>query len=151
MKISEAAAVSGCHLETIRYYEHAGLMPQARRKANGYRDYGEEDVNRLRFISRGRELGFSLDEIRSLLRLGGSDAMLSCSEIDVVARGHLADIRSKIRELTRMAKELEHTINACSGGTRGQCAILGALRHPRSPAGTAMRSTRAADPRDGQC
>lgn len=139
MKISEAAAASGCHLETIRYYEQAGLMPKVRRKDNGYREYSEEEVDRLRFITRGRELGFSLDEIRSLLRLG-SDTTLSCGEIDEIARGHLAEIRSKIRELSRMAKQLEHTINECSGGARGQCAILGALRRPRpNVSATAMK------------
>ncbi len=60
MKISEAAAASGCHLETIRYYEQIELLPKPLRTAGGYRDYRPEDVDRLRFVTRGRDLGFSL-------------------------------------------------------------------------------------------
>lgn len=129
MKISEAAAASGCHLETIRYYERVGLMPTPHRTDNGYREYRDAEVDRLRFITRSRDLGFSLDEIRGLLQLE-SDRTLSCGDIDVVARKHLADIHRKIQELHRIARELDHTINTCSGGARGQCSILATLREP---------------------
>ena len=81
MKISDAAAASGCHLETIRYYERIGLMPRPERTDSGYRVYREKEVDRLRFISRGRELGFSLEEIRSLLLLE-HDVSLSCDQVD---------------------------------------------------------------------
>lgn len=127
MKISEAAAASGCHLETIRYYERVGLMPQPTRTGSGYRAYAPADVERLRFISRGRELGFSLEEIRSLLRLD-DDPKLKCGDVDALARAHLADIHQRIEELTRMAGELERVIAQCAGGERGACTILGALR-----------------------
>ncbi len=127
MKISEAAAASGCHLETIRYYERLGLIPEPSRTPSGYRAYGPAEVDRLRFISRGRELGFSLDEIRSLLRLN-DEPQMSCGEVDRLARAHLADIRSRISELQRMAKELKHVIAGCAGGKRGTCAILDALK-----------------------
>lgn len=127
MKISEAAAASGCHLETIRYYERVGLMPRPARTAGGYREYSGAEVDRLRFITRGRELGFSLEEIRSLLSLG-DDPRLSCRDVDAIARSHLADIRKRIDELSGIAIELERTIDRCAGGDRGQCAILGALR-----------------------
>lgn len=127
MKIGEAAAASGCHLETIRYYERIGLLPRTVRTDNGYRDYSSEDVDRMRFVTRGRELGFSLDDIRSLLRLA-ANASLSCSEVDRVARQHLADVRTRIAELRRMARELERTIQSCAGGSRGDCSILGALQ-----------------------
>lgn len=129
MKISEAAIASGCHLETIRYYERSGLLPAPARTANGYREYTPVEVDRLRFISRGRELGFSLDEIRSLLSLD-DDPTMSCSDVDVIARQHLADIRDRIRELNNMAAELERVISQCAGGERGHCAILSALRKP---------------------
>ena len=109
MKISEAAAASGCHLETIRYYERSGLMPAPARTASGYREYSPTEVDRLRFISRGRELGFSLEEIRSLLSLDDDPAM-SCCDVDVIARQHLADIRDRIRELSNMAAELERVL-----------------------------------------
>ncbi len=67
MRIGEAATASGCHIETIRYYERIGLLPHPARSVSGYREYLPEEVDRLRFITRGRELGFSLEEIRSLL------------------------------------------------------------------------------------
>jgi MerR family mercuric resistance operon transcriptional regulator len=127
MKIGEAAAASGCHLETIRYYERIGLLPKAARRTNGYRDYGTEEVNRLRFIARGRELGFSLEEVRTLLRLAERTDM-SCDDVDRLARQQLAAVRSRIRELQRIARELERTIDSCVGQSCGNCAILGALQ-----------------------
>ncbi len=127
MKISEAAAASGCHLETVRYYERVGLVPSPNRTGSGYRVYAQADVERLRFVTRGRELGFSLEEIRSLLRLN-DDPKLSCGDVDALARVHLADIHQRLEALTRMAGELERVILQCAGGERGACAILGALR-----------------------
>ena len=129
MKISEAAAASGCHLETIRYYERVGLVPRPTRTGSGYRAYTPADVERLRFISRGRELGFSLEEIRSLLRLD-DDPKLKCGDVDALARAHLVEIRQRIEELLRMANELERVIVQCAGGERGACTILGTLRRP---------------------
>lgn len=129
MKIGEAAEASGCHIETIRYYERVGLLPRPARTEGGYRDYTAEQVQRMRFITRGRELGFSLDEIQSLLALAG-DASLSCSDVDRLARQHLDEIRARVRELNRMARELERTIAGCEGGRRAQCTILDALRAP---------------------
>ena len=127
MKISEAAAASGCHLETVRYYERVGLVPSPNRTGSGYRVYAQADVERLRFVTRGRELGFSLEEIRSLLRLN-DDPKLSCGDVDALARVHLTDIHQRLEALTRMAAELERVILQCAGGERGACAILGALR-----------------------
>lgn len=132
MQIGEAAAASGCHIETIRYYERVGLLPHPARTAGGYRNYRLEEVDRLRFITRGRELGFSLEEIRSLLTLA-DDPALSCRDVDQLARHHLADIQQRVRELRRIARELERTIANCAGGKRGQCAILGALRQRPTP------------------
>ncbi len=133
MKISDAAAASGCHLETIRYYERVGLLPEPERTRNRYRQYTDADVERLRFITRGRDLGFSLEEIRSLLRLA-QDPDLSCGEVDQLARQHLGDIRTRIADLQRMASELERTIGACHGGERGTCTILETLRQPATSA-----------------
>ena len=73
MKISQAAEASGCHLETIRYYEKIGLLPHPTRTDSGYRVYTSADIERLRFIARGRDLGFSLEEIRSLLQLASDE------------------------------------------------------------------------------
>ncbi|KGM50702.1 MerR family transcriptional regulator [Lysobacter concretionis Ko07 = DSM 16239] len=133
MKIGEVATRSGCHPETVRYYERIGLLPAPPRTSSGYREYQPTDVDRLRFISRGRDLGFSLAEIRSLLGLAEDDG-LSCEDVDRLARVHLVDIQARLGDLQRMAAELERVIGSCSGGERGQCAILDTLRHP--PAGT---------------
>ncbi len=127
MKISTVATNSGCNLETIRYYERIGLMPTPERTPKGYREYSEADVERLRFISRGRGLGFNLQEIRSLLRLA-QDPDISCSEVDQLARKHLDDILVRLKDLQRMARELERTIDHCGGGQRGECTILDSLR-----------------------
>lgn len=132
MKIGAAAAASGCHIETIRYYERIGLLSPPARTTGGYREYLPKDVERLRFITRGRELGFSLDEICSLLTLS-DDPALSCRDVDQLSRHHLADIQQRMRELRRIARELERVIASCAGGKRGQCAILGALRHRPTP------------------
>jgi MerR family mercuric resistance operon transcriptional regulator len=139
MKIGEAAAASGCHLETIRYYERVGLMTAPARTTSGYRAFSAGEVERLRFINRGRELGFSLDEIRSLLRLN-DDPTLSCSNVDAIARTHLADIRGRIDALQDIVSELERVITDCAGGDRGDCAILGALKiAPDRPSGVPSR------------
>ncbi|TDR37730.1 MerR family mercuric resistance operon transcriptional regulator [Tahibacter aquaticus] len=129
MKISEAAAASGCHLETIRYYERIGLLSKAARRDNGYRVYTHAEVERLRFITRGRELGFSLEEIQSLLALAEQTDM-PCADVDRMARQHLADIQGRIQALQRMAQELARTIEGCAGGARARCAILGDLQAP---------------------
>ena len=88
MKIGEVSASSGCHIETIRYYERIGLMTAPDRTASGYRQYRDADIDRLRFITRGRALGFSLEELKSLLRLA-EESQLSCSDVDRLARIHL--------------------------------------------------------------
>lgn len=132
MKISEASQASGCHLETIRYYERIGLIPSPTRTGSGYRSYSEQDVERLRFITRGRDLGFSLDEIRSLMRLD-QDGDLACEDVTRLAQQHLIDVQERIRDLQRVARELERTIRSCGGGVRAQCAILNALKHSPAP------------------
>ena len=131
MKISRAAEASGCHLETIRYYERIGLLPQPDRTGSGYRVYGSADIERLRFIARGRDLGFSLEEIRSLLQLAGDEG-LCCVDVDRLARSHLADIRTRLADLQRMANELERVIQGCQGGQRAECTILSTLRQSPS-------------------
>lgn len=136
MKISEASQASGCHLETIRYYERIGLVPAPTRTGGGYRSYSEQDVERLRFITRGRDLGFSLDEIRSLMRLD-QDGDLACEDVTRLAKQHLIDVQERIRDLQRVARELERTIRSCGGGVRAECAILDALKQSPAPGAAA--------------
>lgn len=129
MKISQAAEASGCHLETIRYYEKIGLLPHPARTDSGYRVYTSADIEQLQFIARGRDLGFSLEEIRSLLQLARDEGM-SCGDVDRLARAHLADVRARLEDLRRMAEELERVIASCHGGQRAECTILSTLRQP---------------------
>lgn len=126
MKIGELAAATGCHFETIRYYEKVGLLPKPQRTASGYRAYRPGDIARVRFITRGRALGFSLDEIQSLFRLSESPG-LTCVDVDALARRHLVEVREKLAQLQRMEAELVATIERCRGGQRATCAVLESL------------------------
>lgn len=126
MRIGELAKKTGCHLETIRYYERIGLMPAPERSLSGYRQYSTADVGRLNFIMGSRALGFHLEEVRSLLRLA-SESTLSYADVDAMARQHLAQVEEKQRELGALASELQAMIGACDQGSRAQCTILRSL------------------------
>ncbi len=127
MKIGQVSAASGCQIETIRYYERIGLLKAPARTEAGYRHYTDADVDRLRFVARGRALGFSLEEIASLLRLA-QDEGLSCDDVDRLARAHLADVQQRVGDLLRIQEELQRTIEGCRGTQRSQCSILQALQ-----------------------
>ena len=92
----ELARRAGCNLETVRYYEKIGLLSEPPRTSAGYRAYGATHERRLRFVLRARELGFSLDEIRALLRLA-EERDRPCAEARAVAAAHLDDVRAKVR------------------------------------------------------
>lgn len=126
LKRGELARRTGCNLETIRYYEKIGLLPEPPRSANDYRIYDEAHVHRLRFVLRGRELGFSIEEIRGLLELvdGGNQ---TCGEVKARTDHHLTDVRAKIADLRRIEKILAQTAAKCSGGAAPKCPILDAL------------------------
>jgi MerR family mercuric resistance operon transcriptional regulator len=123
---ADLAIRTGCHLETIRYYESAGLMPDPRSSKRGYRMYGEEHVSRLRFILRARELGFSTEDVRGLLGLIDAGAQ-TCAEVKACSDRHLLEIRKKIADLRKIEKVLAETSARCKGGTAPQCAVLDAL------------------------
>lgn len=126
LKRGELARCTGCNLETIRYYEKIGLLPEPPRSASDYRVYDESHIRRLRFILRGRELGFAIDEIRGLLELvdGG---MQTCAEVKARTEHHLTDVRAKITDLRRIETILKRTAAQCSGDAAPQCPILEAL------------------------
>lgn len=134
MRIGELAKKTGCHLETIRYYERIGLLREPERSLSGYRQYTSADVERVNFIVGSRALGFHLDEVRSLLRLA-SESTLSCADVDIIAREHLAQVKEKQHELAALASELQAMIKACGQSTRENCTILRSLSH-RSHAGS---------------
>ncbi len=126
MTRGQLARQTGCNAETIRYYEHIGLMPEPRRGANGYRRYDQQQARRLRFIMRGRELGFSIDELKGLLRLVDRDAV-SCAQVEALARRHLQAVRSRIADLRRIERVLDETLAACSGDDVPECALIDTL------------------------
>ena len=100
MKIGEVAKRTGCNIETIRYYERIGVIDAPPRRG-AYRDYGPHDTERLRFIRRARELGFSLEEVRALLDLTPGHEV-RCDEVQSIAEQHLASVRAKRADLERM-------------------------------------------------
>lgn len=122
----ELAKRSGCHLETVRYYEKIGLLHPPARSAGGHRLYRIDDQRRLRFILRGRELGFSIEELRSFLSLVDSKAY-TCGEIHELTVSHLADVRRKIADLKRLERTLDRIARECSGGAVPDCPVIDAL------------------------
>jgi MerR family mercuric resistance operon transcriptional regulator len=122
----ELAKRAGCHLETVRYYEKIGLLLPPTRSEGGYRLYNFDDQRRLRFILRGRELGFSIDELRSLLSLVDSKAY-TCGEIHDLTIDHLGSVRQKIADLKRLERTLSRISNECSGGAVPECPVIDAL------------------------
>ncbi len=116
----------GCHLETVRYYEKIGLLLPPTRTAGGHRLYQIDDQRRLRFILRGRELGFSIGELRGLLSLVDSN-VYTCGEILDLTIDHLGSIRRKIADLRRLERTLARISNECSGGAVPECPVIEAL------------------------
>ncbi|USG61120.1 helix-turn-helix domain-containing protein [Sneathiella marina] len=124
--IGALSHLTGCNIETIRYYEKIGLMTRTGRTAGGHRQYGTEQVKRLFLIVRCRQLGFSIDEIRLLLTLvdGGNP---SCSEVKSVTEDHLRDVRQKITDLRKLERVLEKMVAECRGPEVPDCPIIEAL------------------------
>lgn len=127
MNIGQAAAQSGVSAKMIRYYESIGLLPEADRRESGYRDYGDDDLHRLSFVRRARDLNFSMDQIRELLSLWG-DTDRPASEIRAVASAHVAELEEQARKLQEMVATLRHLVGACSkGDNRPHCPIIKTL------------------------
>lgn len=124
--IGALARAAATNVETIRYYEKSGLLPPPARTASNYRVYEQTHLDRLVFIRRGRDLGFSLDEVRALLRLT-DDRTRSCTEVDQIARTHLAEVERKLADLTKLKKELKHLVDHCRHGSVADCKIIEAL------------------------
>ncbi|KAA0692535.1 Cu(I)-responsive transcriptional regulator [Neorhizobium sp. P12A] len=122
MNIGEASDRSGLPAKTIRYYEDIGLI-HPDRADNGYRDYGSDDVHKLRFLHRSRGLGFSVEECRQLLALY-EDKSRASADVREIASSKLTEIDRKIRELTELRRTLEHLVHACHGNDRPDCPIL---------------------------
>jgi MerR family copper efflux transcriptional regulator len=123
MNIGEAAKSSGVSVKMVRHYEAIGLLPKAKRTFSNYRVYSEHEVHELRFIRRGRDLGFSMDEIRELLGLWRNTSRSSAA-VKRIAGKHIADLKAKIGELQAMVGTLEHLTKHCHGDERPDCPIL---------------------------
>lgn len=126
MNIGMASQRSGVSAKMIRYYESTGLLPAAGRTSSGYREYGDDDVHRLVFVRRARDLGFSLEVIRDLLGLW-SDRKRSNAEVRAIARKHVEELEDQAAQLQGMIDTLNGLIGACQKSGRPDCPIIAGL------------------------
>lgn len=112
LTIGRLSATTGVNIETIRYYERVNLLVAPPRTSGGHRSYREEHVQRLKFVRRARELGFGIDAIRALLALAKGDNR-SCQKVRDIAAVHLADVRTKLADLSRLEGILSKTVTDC--------------------------------------
>ena len=128
----DLARATGCNIETIRYYEKTGVLPDPPRTDAGYRIYSTAHATRLRFILRARELGFSMEDIRGLMGLEDGAAP-TCAEVKERTERHLADVRARIADLRRIESVLAETASRCSGAEVPDCPVLDAISNPADP------------------
>ena len=126
MQIGEASRTTGVSAKMIRHYESIGLIPVADRRVSNYRDYTAADIHRLGFIARARDLGFSIEEIRNLLRLWG-DRNRSSRDVKALAVSHIGELDRKIALLGEMRATLAHLADCCDGNNRPDCPIIDSL------------------------
>jgi DNA-binding transcriptional MerR regulator len=126
LTIGQLAQATDTNIETIRYYEKIGLLPTPRRTAGNYRSYAAEHLRRLGFIRRARELGFSIGDVRELLKLAAQSEN-RCEEVYQLVARHLEATERKIEALTRLQCELRDTLNSCKGGPIAECRVIQAL------------------------
>jgi MerR family mercuric resistance operon transcriptional regulator len=125
--IGELSRRSGVNIETIRYYERVKVLPPTPRSANGRRVYGPAETRTLAFIRRSRELGFTLDEIRTLLTLSADNGEGVCAEASSLATRHLVEVRAKIADLRAMEKALAAAVRQCEAGEAPGCPVIDVL------------------------
>jgi MerR family mercuric resistance operon transcriptional regulator len=131
LTIGKLSELTGVNIETIRYYERIKMLPSPPRSQSGRRIYDSTHLRTLVFIRRSRELGFSLDEIRALIRLGGP-AKATCREVRKIAAHHLEHIRARLSDLKKLERLLARTVAECSGRTAPDCPVLDILDIQRS-------------------
>lgn len=129
--IGDLSHRTGVHIETIRYYERANILPPPRRTSGGRRVYDQTDVRTLTFVRRARELGFAMDDIRNLLNLGGPGEA-TCADVRAIATRHIGVVRSKMADLRNLEALLSETIAQCSGDAVPECAVLDVLYTPET-------------------
>lgn len=126
LSIGRLAADAGVNLETVRYYERVGLMPEPDRTSGGHRSYTSAHRQRLSFIRRARELGFSLDDIRALILLS-EPGRNTCAEVEQIGSAHLATIRAKIVDLARLEAVLHQAVSRCGEEDAPSCPVIEVL------------------------
>ena len=129
--IGELSKLTGVNVETIRYYERIKMLPAPPRTASGRRVYGPGEKRTLAFIRRSRELGFTLEEVRALLTLGGPERA-PCAEVHKIASAHLANVRRKLSDLVKLEAILAETVAQCTDGATPDCPVLDILDAGRS-------------------
>lgn len=131
MKIGELARLSGVTIDTIRFYEHEGLLPAPPRRPSGYRDYTPESLDRLSFIRRARELGFGLEAIGELLVLAEAEEA-GANDVRELTAAKIEAVQGRIAQLQRMVDSLSDLLRRCEGDavSRAHCPILNALSSP---------------------
>lgn len=133
MKIGELARLTGTQVETIRYYEHEGLLPETARTEGNYRIYGEAHAERLSFIRNCRSLDMTLDEIRGLLRFKDSPAE-NCAAVNTLLDEHIGHVADRIRELRQLERHLKELRELCLvAQDAGHCGILNELAQSARP------------------
>lgn len=130
--IGELSRRTGVNIETIRYFEKAGIIAAPPRTEGGHRAYDEQHVRMLGFIKRARDLGFTPKEVRAIVNLGGP-GKACCDEVREIAAHHLEQVRSKIANLTQLEQLFASTIERCSGGTAPDCAVIDMLEDVSAP------------------
>ena len=125
----ELARRTGVNLETIRYFERIGILPEPPRTEGGHRVYDDSHVRTLGFVRRSRRLGFSTEEVRAILGLGGPGGA-SCADVREIAARHLEQVRSKIADLIEIERLLAATIEQCSGSPEPACAVVEMIESP---------------------
>ena len=128
MTVGQLARRAGVGVQTVRYYERRQLLPTAARRASGYREFSPAALNRVRFIRRAQELGFTLSEIAELLALR-LDPNTTAAEVKARAGLKIDEIDGKISDLERIRQALTHLVGRCRGGRgpTGDCPLLEAL------------------------
>ncbi|GBE42401.1 mercuric resistance operon regulatory protein [bacterium BMS3Bbin10] len=126
LPIGEMSRRTGVNIETIRYYERIGVMPEPLRTEGGHRAYDADQLKRLAFIKRSRELGFALNEIRALLGMVETGAY-TCSQVHEMTTKHLAAVRKKLADLRALERVLKGMAAECSRGDVPDCPIIDAL------------------------
>jgi len=125
----QLAKQTGCNIETVRYFEKIGLLPEPARSASGYRLYEDVHLRRLKFIQRAKALGFSTEQVRQLLTLSDSDDHHTRGEVKSLTEAHIKEISDKIRDLQKLKKNLSEISSHCDGshGSAKNCPILDSL------------------------